>query len=222
MHAKTNRVNSDFQILHFLVGSCHTADGAYALLCDQRDDRADALAHYEAARLRIEEKRVRAERKAASEDEAEQLAGRADLVEIAAGMSTTLKNVAAAKDELAFINLCIERLRPFRLYASLPDPQAHQAAQQEEWKLELINRAQNYLLAGGAIPPDQFGTMRMHPAFASEIYPAIGRIQQLAVTPGGRQQLITARPAERAALLGFTQPIHDLPHLLGAPDAATE
>jgi len=193
MHAKTNRVNSNFQIAYFLAGSCHTADGAYALLCDLRADRADALANYEAAKLRQEAKAMRARRRIEIEDEVERLEGRADLAEIEAFAETTAKNVAAAKAEVAFIDRCIEELNSQRRFRDLPDPEAHDAAQAEEWKLELIHRAENYLLTVGQIPADQFGTMRMHPAFRTEIMPAINEIAHLVSTPEGRAQLLAPR-----------------------------
>ncbi len=202
MHAKTNRLNSDFQILHFLVGSCHTPDGAYALLCDLRDDRADALKGCRAAQLREQAKRIRAQRKIESDDEADALDGRADLAEIEASSETVAKNIAAAEEELRFIETCISKLQPFRQFKTLPDPQAHQAAQTEEWKLELIHRAENCLLTYGNIPPDQFVTMRMHPAFHVEIWPAINRIRQLAATEQGRVQLLN-KSSENQSLPGL-------------------
>ena len=196
MHAKTNRVNSNFQIAYFLAGSCHTADGAYALLCDLRADRADALANYEAAKLRQQAMRLRSERKIASDDEVEQLEGKADIAEIEAFAETTAKNVAAAMAEVAFIDRCIAELQPQRRFLDLSDPEAHEAAQAEEWKLELIHRAENYLLTVGQIPADQFATMRMHPDWRTEIMPAISEIAQLVGTPEGRQKLLT--PNRRA------------------------
>lgn len=53
MHYKTNRQNHDFQIAFFLVGSCQTADAAYGLLHDLRQDREAALASARASEKRI-------------------------------------------------------------------------------------------------------------------------------------------------------------------------
>lgn len=199
MHAKTNRQNHDFQILHFLVGACHTADGAYALLCDLRDDRADALAHAEAARLREQAKIVRAKRRIASGDEAERLEGEADLAEIEAHAETVAKNFAAAKAELAFIQDCIARIQPYRAFAHLPDAEAHEACQREEWRLELVARAQNYLLTAGTIPADHFATMRQHPDFGASILPAIH--QTKALMAEGQADALLAAPKPLATLL---------------------
>jgi hypothetical protein len=199
MHAKTNRNNHDFQILHFLVGACHTADGAYALLCDLRDDRSDALKNSEASRLREQAKIIRARRLMASTDEAEALEGAADLVEIEAHTETLTKNLAAARAELAFIEGCMTRIQPYRQYAHLPDAEAHEACQREEWRLELEARAQNYLLTGGTIPADHFATMRQHPDFSSHILPAIDHTRVM--MNDGRADVLLEAPRPLAPLL---------------------
>lgn len=201
MRAKNNRQNHDFQILHFLAGSCHTADGAYALLCDLRDDRADALKQVEASALREQAKMVRAKRRIASNDEADRLEGQADLAEIAGHAETVAKNLAAAKAELAFIEQCIARLQPYRRFAHLPDPEAHEACQREEWRLELEARAQNFLLTSGTIPHDHLATMRQHPDFGSHILPAIQRTKAL-MAEGKAEALLTASPPLEPLLIG--------------------
>lgn len=206
MNSKTNRVNHDFQIAYFLVGSCHTADGAYALLCDLRDDRDLALKSIKAAGLRQEAKIIRANRLISSDDEADQLEGKADLAEMEAHAEMTTKNIAAAQAELAFIDRCIEKVQPLRKFAHLPDPEAHETAQRDEWRLELIRRAENHLLMHGTIPPEEFATMRMHPAYLSDIAPKITAISQAINTIG--------RDAFLAGYKG-TKKDFDLPLLLG-------
>lgn len=196
MHAKTNRQNHDFQILHFLAGACHTPDGAYALLCDLRDDRADALKHATAAKLREDAKIIRAQRRIASDDEAERLEGQADLAEIEAHAETAAKNIAAAQAELAFIKSCMARLQPLRRFAHLPDAEAHEACQREEWRLELTARAENYLLTAGTIPADHLATMRQHPDFAASILPAIERTRTLMATGQTAALLAAPRPLQ--------------------------
>ena len=202
MHAKTNRQNHDFQILHFLIGSCHTPDGAYALLCDLRDDRADALKQAAAADLREKAKIIRAQRLLTSEDESERLEGQADLVEIEAFSETLNKNTAAARAELSFIESCMSYLQPLRRFAHLSDAEAHEACQREEWRLELVARAENYLLTAGTIPADHLATMRQHPDFASSILPAIEQTRVLMAT------------GQTAALLAAPHPLQPL--LIGA------
>jgi hypothetical protein len=179
MQYKTNRSNHDFQIAYFLAGSCHTPDAAYALMCDLREDRDNAIKMYDASKLREQAKTIRAHRLMASEDEAVRLEGQADLVEIEAMQATVERNLAAAKAERATIDKCMAVLEPLRIYAHLSLPEAHQAAQSEEWKLELIERAENFMLTTGSIPTDHFSTMRMHPEFKTGILPAMNAIQLL-------------------------------------------
>lgn len=173
MHYKTNRVNHDFQLAYFLAGSCQTPDAAWSLLCDLRDDRQLALDLCTASELRAEAKRVRAQGLLETGDEAQVLEAKADLAELQAHDSLHMKNKAAAEAELAMIIKLQERLQPLRKYAHLSDAEAHEAAQAEEWKLELINRAENFILSQGFIPHDHFSTMRMHPEFKTQIFPAI-------------------------------------------------
>ena len=63
MNAKNHKQNTNFQIVYFLVGSCHTPDGAYALLCELREERLLATNSYEvpinARRYRVQENSVR-------------------------------------------------------------------------------------------------------------------------------------------------------------------
>ena len=190
MHYKTNRLNHDFQIAYFLAGSCHTPDAAYSLLCDLKEDRNNAIKSYRASKLREQAKIIRAKRLLKSKDEAERLEGKADIAEIEAMAETTERNYQAALAEIATIDICMQALEPLRKYKHLPAPAAHEAAQSEEWKLELIHRAENCLLTTGAISTDHFATMRMHPEFQTEILPAIEEIQLLMSQPNGRVKLL--------------------------------
>lgn len=196
MNSKNNRRNHDFQIAHFLVGACHTADGAYSLLCDLREDRSDALKNIQASRLREEAKIIRAKRKMSSSDKAERLEGEADLAEIEAFAETVAKGIAAAKAELAFIDECIARIQPHRQFSHLPDPEAHEACQREEWRLELEYRAVNFIVTAGTIPHDHFATMRQHPDFSSAILPTIHRTRVL-LAEGKADTLLASRPIEK-------------------------
>lgn len=201
MHYQTNRVNHDFQIAYFIAGSCHTPDAAYSILCDLKEDRENAINMFKASEKRELAKQLKINKLKASADPEEVLEGEALELEMQAMAGTVARNLAAAKAELATIEKCIEKLQPLRVYAHLPDPEAHEAAQHDEWKLELIHRAQNSLLTVGHIAPDQFSTMRMHPAFKTEILPAINHIsgllsqvQQGQADPALLQNLITAEP----------------------------
>lgn len=178
MHSKTNRENHNFQILHFLVGGCHTVDGAYALLCDLLESRSDALAFSKATALRSQAKARRAalviER---NDDEIAVLDARADLAEVEATRETGERCVAAAIAEIAFIKDCMERLESHRKFKALSLPEAHEMAQREEWCGELIRRGENFLVTQGTIPADEFNTMRCHPDFDSVIYPALNLVK---------------------------------------------
>lgn len=188
MHSSTNRSNHDFQIAFFLIGACHTPDAAYALLCDLHEGRDNAIKCFEASKMREKAKRIRAmERltfmgKKITEgplDEAMRLEAEADICEIEAMTLTMQKNYDAAIAERNFIEKCMAALEPHRKYKDLTLPEAHEACQQEEWKFELINRAENMLITAGSISPEQFGTMRMHPEFETAILPVINSIQTL-------------------------------------------
>jgi hypothetical protein len=206
MHYKTNRQNHDFQLAYFVAGSCKTPDAAWSLLCDLRDDRQDALNLAKADSLRTEAKRMRAQAIVDRDGvtEADKLEAQAELLEINGSAQTTQKNIAAAEAELAMIHKLQERLQPLRKYAHLPDAEAHEAAQAEEWKLELMYRAENFMLMQGSIPVDQFDTMRMHPAFTTEILPFLNEI---------RAQLVNVQGD--LTKLKFLTPALDIPKLLG-------
>lgn len=177
MISKNHRVNTDFQILYFLIGSCHTIDGVYSLLCELKEEREDAVKSIESMELKTKASILKAERLLASDDEIDQLLGKAELSEIEARKETFEKNVKAAREELGFINTCIDRLQSYRRYSHLPEQEAHLAMQRDEWRLELINRAENSLMTSGTIASDEFNTMRMHPDFETDILPEINNIK---------------------------------------------
>lgn len=208
MHAKNNRQNHDFQIAFYLVGSCHTADGAYALLCDLREDRAHALAMVESSDLRRQARRLVALEKLQDaqeeNDRVAQLEAAAELSEINAGEALEDVNRRAAERELAFIQKCIDIVEPYRRYSHLPDPLAHEACQMEEWRLELIERAKNYLLTGSGIPPDQLHTMRMHPQFETGVWPQVEGIMNLLAT-GQREQVLKRQPTLKRLFAGYLE-----------------
>lgn len=176
MNAVNNRRNHNFQIAYFLAGSCHTADGAYALLCDLREERRDALANVKASTLRARAKDERARKNLDHTDHAVRLEAEADLAELDAGLATSERCVAAANAELDFIERCIEKVEPLRKFRDLPEVMAHEAAQREEWLLELVRRAENFVLLTGTIPPDHFETMRQHPDFRTSILPRVTKL----------------------------------------------
>jgi hypothetical protein len=188
--------NSDFQIEYFLAGRCHTADEAYRLLSEQIEDRDRAFVEATlsgrllAWQLRWLQRftwlpvvgelvQVRVDRL---------LARRMHLQDL----------VDACAHEIGTLRHALHRLEPDRKFSYLPDAQAHQAAQQEEWREELIWRATNYLCAEGRIPAAELATMRLHPDFATHILPRIRWVEQLTNTNRAEADALLAR---RPALL---------------------
>ena len=223
MHYKTNRQNHDFQIAYFLAGSCQTADAAYSLLCDLAEDRSNALKSFTAYSKRDQAKVKKAEIKLAQlnmrafandeqmkEIEVEVLEAEADIDELRALADTTQKNYDAALAELSFIEQCMEKLRPYRQFAHLPDAQAHESAQFNEWKLQLIHTAQNHLLSANYIPADHWATMRMHPSFEAEILPAVEGFARLKLQSGTAE-------GQRKLTEAMVKKNYELPVLLEAP-----
>lgn len=190
MSSKNNRVNHDFQIAYFLAGSCHTPDAAYSLLKDLQEEREMALAQIEGSQLRAKAKIIRAETMIESDDPAIVLEGQAELADMKNNETFLQRNIEAAKKELEFIQKCIDRLQPYRKYAHLPDPEAHEAIQMEEWKLELIKRAENSLLSSGQIAPDLLQTMRQHPQFNTDILPAVENIKHIMISNDNFQSIV--------------------------------
>ena len=179
MISKNHRQNHDFQIVNFLIGSCHTPDAAYALCQDLREERFNAIENYKVSKIKEKAKILRAQRLLASEDEADKLDGEAELLEISNNAKTGEVLYNTACKELVFIDDCIAKLRPNCKYKDLPDDEACQAMQPLEWEGELIRRAENCLLSQAlGIPADQLDTMRMHPSFSTTILPTIVAIKE--------------------------------------------
>lgn len=168
-----NRRNSDFQILNFIIGACHTPDAAYAQMCNLRDERELAI-------------------EAASTSPPPPEGSVAERVFLA--------GLRAAEKELNTINKAIAAIQPKRKYAHLPDDEAHEACQHDEWRLELIRRAENHLLTSGSIPADQFAAMRLHPDFTALIAPAIEQLSKAITEQRPLSELVP--PAARYLQLG--------------------
>jgi hypothetical protein len=181
MISKPHRGNSDFQLRHFFVGSCHTADGAYAVMYAEKINLEGKLRHSEAQKLRRDAK-IAAAKEIMAESTSSRSAwlnAKADIIEQEADLPTWEMNLAAARAELATIVELMAQIEPLRKFAHLPILEANEAAQTEEWKRELMYRAENFLLTQGSIPHDHFARMREHPAFKTEIFPYINQTHTL-------------------------------------------
>ena len=178
MVSKPHRNNSDFQLKYFIAGSCKTADGAWALLYGQRIDIEVKIKHSESQKLRRQAMiaKARAVIEDSTKQDYEKMEAQADIIEATAGEETWRLNLEAAIHELKTINELMDSLEPHRKFKDLPLLEANEACQQEEWRLELQTRAENFLITQGTIPHDHLDTMRCHPQFQSHIVPFIGRV----------------------------------------------
>lgn len=197
---KNHRQNTNFQIAHFIAGACHTPDGAWSQLCDLKEDRQRAIDHFKVQELRTEAEEIKAKWIIENSDNVVDIKlAEAMLLEIENGRRDGKIHYDAALEEIAFIDECMSRLENLRQYKDLPEQEAHEASQQEEWKLELIRRAENSLATVGFVPTDHFATMRLHPEFQDEILP---KIQEM------------SKRCKAAGIEGFQRELSQLPQFL--------
>jgi hypothetical protein len=137
--------NSQFQVVYFILGACHTPDEAYRKASELLEEREMALASVD-----------------------ENSPHKPDAIG-----RNSLACIEECKREIDFLKDILVKLNPLRKYNHLPLAEANQAIQREEWKLEFIWRYENYLLANTPVPHDQIAVMRQHPDFESEIKPYI-------------------------------------------------
>lgn len=206
MITSLNRQNTNFQLAYFIAGSCHTPDAAYFALLNQRYDRQQAILTAESYALKRQAQRIRAERDLESDDPAVVLEAQAELMELANAEAQHDTLMAAAVAEKEFIETCMARLQPLRKYSHLPDAEASEAYQSEEWALEMRYRAENFLLTQGTIPSDHFASMRQHPDFATKILPYVDTVHQ------------ALRSGQSVELLNNLKPEYDIPAMLGMTD----
>lgn len=191
MNSKPHRTNSDFQLRHFLAGDCKTPDGAWALMYGQKIDIESKIRHSESQRMRRESRIAAAEEVISdlSSKRSACLNAHADILEAQADITTWELNLQAAKNELKTIDGIMAELEPLRKYAHLPTLEASEACQREEWLLELMGRAEMFLVSQGTIPWDHLNTMVCHPDFKTHIVPHINKLtaamQQLTSTGDG-------------------------------------
>ena len=204
MIVKRNKTNNNFQLAYFIAGSCFTADAAYFALLNQRDDRQMALNTAQVSELKRQAKLIDIERRLNSTDPVVVLEARADKLEIELAEPLNRQLLEACREELAFIDLCIERIQPLRKYSNLPDNEAAEACQREEFAREFQFRIENYMTTQGAIPANELATMRQHPDFNRVLLPHIKNVTAALSVPNGAEYLLPQ------ATKTF-----DLPQLLG-------
>lgn len=176
--AFSHQKNSNFQYLSFVFGKAHTADECYRLLKSELDERTESLAISDAAALRREAKRMRAQEilDCDRNDTATKLEAQADIAEMDAAEPTGRKCYEACKREILFIRELLGILEPYRKCAELPDHEAFEACQREEWAEEFKFRAENFFLSQRNIPADQLDAMRKHVDWHSTIEPYLSRV----------------------------------------------
>ena len=201
MHSASHRLNHDFQLRHFLAGSCHTPDGAWTLLYSQKIDMESKLKTAKAQAIDRKIKALEAENLLASSDPIMRLQGEKIQAELEASQYIFDMNVEGAEKELETITALMEELEPLCKYAHLPILERNEACWREEWCLELIRRAENNLLAYGTIPPDQLETMRQHPDFKERIVP---KILELTAKIQTQDRSKTFRELEESPLLALS------------------
>ena len=201
MHSASHRLNHDFQLRHFLAGSCHTPDAAWTLLYSQKIDMESKLKTAKAQAIDRKIKALEVENLLASSDPIMRLQGEKIQTELEASQYIFDMNVEGAEKELETIVALMEELEPLCKYAHLPILERNEACWREEWCLELIRRAENNLLAYGTIPPDQLETMRQHPDFKERIVP---KILELTAKVQMQDRAITFRELEESPLLALS------------------
>ena len=200
MHSASHRLNHDFQLRHFLAGSCHTPDAAWTLLYSQKIDMESKLKTAKAQAIDRRIKALEAENLLASSDPIMRLQGEKIQAELEASQYIFDMNVEGAEKELETIVALMEELEPLCKYAHLPILERNEACWREEWALELIRRAENNLLAYGTIPPDQLETMRQHPDFKELIVP---KILELTAKVQTQDRAITFRELKESPVLSL-------------------
>lgn len=201
MTVKFHKTNTNFQIAYFLAGACHTPDAAYFQLLELRENREMAVEALSVSRLRNKSRKAIAETHLKGNVEANKYEAQAELLEIEQGEKRNEVLLAAAEDEIKFIDHCISVIEPLRQYKDLPLIEAHEASQREEWMFELMARAENFMLTSGTIPAGEFVTMRMHPDFKEKILPRIKQLQLTISTEEGRKRFETELEGSKFNLL---------------------
>jgi uncharacterized protein (UPF0216 family) len=112
-----------------------------------------------------------------AQHEWEEKKAQAEIIKLKAAIPTWEMNLKGAQAELATIQELMDELEPKRRYAHLPILEANEASQQEEWKLELRDRAENQMMAHAlGINWDELETMRSHPEWSTELLPHIMKV----------------------------------------------
>lgn len=189
--------NSDFQYAYFIAGHCHTADEAYRKLSECLEDRERARDEVDAKRPLQEARRIQANSRLKAKTEILRLEGQAELNQLEVELKYLKPNYEQCLREIESLKKMLQELDKYRKYKDKSPEESYQLIQREEWKLELIQRAKEFLLMQGTIPPDHLRTMLNHPDFKKEIAPIITKmLEQSANTELSLLDLIPADQAK--------------------------
>lgn len=175
--------NSNLQIEAWIAGKAHTVWEKYRLLCNQLENRKSALTAVLASGKRVEAKLAKYEHLQIQGTKWEQLEAEADLLEIQANKEVSDRCIKDAQQEVAFIESLILALEDELEESRIPgcsDSEMFQEVQEEEWRRELLHRAENNYISRifGGFPPEQIDAMRSHPQFDKVILPSLQAMHQ--------------------------------------------
>lgn len=179
----SNWQNSNFQLQAWIANKAHTPWEKYRLLCNQLENRLQALGTVEAAEKRRRAKIAKFRHLQKNGYEWEELEAEAEVLEAEAGKARSQSCIRAARQEVEFIRTSIAKLEPELERDRIPgytDQEMFQHCQEEEWTRELIHRAENHYISRifGGFPPDQIAAMRSHPLWESTILPQLKQMHQ--------------------------------------------
>jgi hypothetical protein len=175
--------NSQTQIRAWIVNKAHTPWEKYRLLCNQLENRKQALSQVEASEKRRQARLAEFKYLQEHGTEWEKLEAEAEILEAEAGRELSNSCIEAARQEVEFIELLIQELEPdleATRISGYDDQQMFQFIQEEEWARELIHRAENHYISRifGGFPAEQIDAMRSHPQFESHILPALKQMHR--------------------------------------------
>ena len=196
--------NSEFQTLYFIIGKCHTADEAYRIISQQLEEREHSHETGIISEDEFELRRMKADILLKSEDSIERYEGEIEHKKIENDYKYYKLNFDECIREVAFLTECKKKIQPFRKFTDIPEHEANQLIQQEEWKHELILRAKEFIVLRGSIPEDQLRTMSLHPEFKAKILPIMEETSKRLREGGSATELlIDIKPEFKVKMLAL-------------------
>ncbi len=178
MAFKSYRTNTNFDILHFVGKDAYTPDGKYVLYVAQRNVLKENYTRFLIAQKRKQARIQDLKRTVEQGSYAVGTTGRAfdaslEIEELEASDENDRLNLEGGRAEIEFYDKIIAQLEPMCKYIHLGLIAQQEAVQEEEWLLEFVERARNYIQSVGHVPADQLSAMKAHPRFKESILPEI-------------------------------------------------